>query len=125
MARKNQLVYKVAEAQSLGASFITAPTLIKYLDNVAYQIIQTGTPTGEFFVEASVDYAFDEVAQNVQNPGHWDALPLSTRLLLAGTPEDILVNLNQLPFTAIRVRYTRSSGTGTADIYLTARQIGG
>lgn len=124
MARKNQVTYKVATAQSLAADFISTPTWVKYLDNAAYQIIPTGTPTGEFFVEASVDYDVNE-AGVVTNPGHWDTLPLSVALTQTGTAEDILVNLNQLPFTAIRVRYAYTSGAGTADIFLSARTLGG
>lgn len=127
MARKNSLVYHVLSAQSMGASFTSSPTLVKNLDNCSYQIhFTTSDAVGTFSVEASVDYAIDETVNKVTNTGNWIPLQLS-----GGTPtaasanDDILINLNQVPFNAIRLKYTRVSGTGTADVYIMARQLGG
>ena len=60
------------------------------------------------------------------NPGNWINL-----VLAGGTPfvaaanDQILIDLNQLPFTAIRLSYTSTiAGTGVADIFITARQLG-
>ena len=128
MARKNQVVYALAANQSLAANFNTAPTLIKYLDNCSYQInVQTTDSIGSFAVEASLDYSIDELSGTVGNPGNWVELNLS-----GGTPavaaanDEILIDLNQLPFIAIRLAYTASTpGTGTCNIFVACRQLGG
>ncbi len=128
MARKNVVVYKVANAQSMAANFTTSPTLIKYLDNMAYQInISTTDSVGTFAVEASLDYAVDEVGNTVTNLGNWVPLNLAGGVPFAAAANDtILIDLNQLPFNAIRLSYTSgTAGTGHCDIYIMARQLGG
>lgn len=127
MARKNVLIYQLEDAKTMGASFTTSPTLVKYLDNCAYQInFTTSDAVGIFEVEASLDYSVNEVTNSVENSGTWVALDLSGGTPFAASANDqILINLNQLPFNAIRVKYTRTSGTGACDIFIMARQIGG
>lgn len=127
MARKNVVVHQLEQAKSLATSFTTEPTLVKYLDNVAYQInVTTSDSTGSFSVEASVDYAISEPTNLVTNPGNWVALPLGGTPSVAGANDSILVNLNQLPFNAVRVTYTPTvAGTGTCDVIIQCRQLGG
>lgn len=128
MARKNQLIYKVAEAQSLAADFTTPPTLIKYLDNCAYQInVTTTNSIGSFAVEASLDYAVDETTNHVSNNGNWIPLTLAGGNPIVNAANDtILIDLNQLSFAAIRLSYDAgTAGTGVVDIYIAARQLGG
>ena len=128
MARKNVNIYQLASSQSLAASFNTSPTLIKYLDNCAYQInVTTTNSTGTFSVQASLDYAKNEVTDVVTNSGNWIDLNLA-----GGTPsvaaanDQILIDLNQLPYNAIRLKYTPTiAGTGTCNIYVMTRQLGG
>jgi hypothetical protein len=127
MARKDTLVYPIAAAQSLSASFITPATAIRYTDNVSYQIVITTTnSTGTFNVQVSDDYVPPSETANA-NPGNWVTLTLQ-----GGTPtvasanDDIMISLNQLPFTGIRLQYVSgTAGTGIAKIVLTAKQIGG
>lgn len=127
MARKNVVVHTLEQDKSLAASFVTEPTLVKFLDNVAYQInIATTNSIGTFAVEASVDYAVNEPTGAVTNPGNWTALPLGGSPAAAGANDTILINLNQLPFNAVRVSYTASTpGTGTCDVLIQCRQLGG
>jgi hypothetical protein len=129
MARKNVVVHEIASAQSLAASFSTTPTIVKYYDNCSYQInITTSNSTGTFSVEVSNDYAVTEGGPEVvTNAGTWVALTLA-----GGTPavaaanDTIMINLNQLPFYAMRLTYTSTvAGTGTCDVYITSKQIGG
>lgn len=128
MARKNIVVTKIASAQSLAANFTSIPTIINYLDNVAYQInITTSNSTGTFAVQASLDYAVSEPGTQVTNSGTWATLPLGGGTpSVSGANDTILINLNQLPFAAVRLQYTSTvAGTGVADIYIEAKQIGG
>lgn len=131
MSRKNVVTKKIATAQSLGATFNSEPTVIQWLDNVAYQInVTTSNSTGTFAVQASLDYepsgSVDPISPGGVT-GNWVDLELS-----GGTPsvaaanDSILIDLNQLPYKAIRLRYTSTiAGTGTCDIYINSRQLGG
>ncbi len=130
MARKNTNRYHVATAQSLAASFSSTPTIIKNLDNCSYQIdITTTNSIGTFSVQGSNDYDRDEVSNVVSNTGHWITLTLggTTATPVANAAnDDIIINLNQLPFNAIRIIYTAgTAGTGHCDIWLMTKQIGG
>jgi hypothetical protein len=128
VARKDIVTYKIASAQSLAASFTTIPTLIKFLDNVAYQIITTTTnSTGTFSVQVSLDYAINEPTNKVINPGTWTDLTLAGGVpSVASANDTIAISLNQLPYNAIRLAYTSvTAGTGTIDAFITCKQVGG
>lgn len=127
MARKNVLKNKIATAQTLAASFNSLPTMIPFGDNCAYQVnVTTTNSTGTFSVQGSLDYV--QQTQDTKGvAGNWIDLSLG-----GGTPtvaaanDTILINLNQLPFNAVRIAYTSTiAGTGTADIYVMEKQIGG
>lgn len=128
MSRKLTLVHTLISDQSLSAGFTTPPTVVRYLDNCSYQIIVTTTDSvGTFAVQASNDYYVNEGNSNVvQNPGTWNDLTLA-----GGTPfvnhtnDTIMVNLNQLPFYAIRLIYrSTTAGTGTCSIYVVDKTVG-
>lgn len=129
MARKNVLDHVISESQSMAASFTTDPTVIQFLDNLAYQInCVTNNSQGIFSVEASLDYVpADPVAGKAANSGTWVELNLSgPTLAVPAADTDILIDLNQLPYKAVRLKYTSSvAGTGTCAIYLNSRQLGG
>lgn len=126
MARKNTLTYEVATNQSMAATFTTNPTVINYLDNISYQInITTSNSTGTFKIQASLDYSTGPIA-GAANSGHWVDLTLDGTPTAAGANDTIMINLNQVPFNALRMVYTAgTAGTGHCDIFLTAKQIGG
>ncbi len=127
MARKNFNDYEVSTNQSLATSFISPVTIISYMDNVGYQInITTSNSTGSFAVQVSNDYDSNELGTNVYNPGTWASLDLGGTPVAAGANDIISISLNQLPYKAIRINYTSNvAGTGTCDIYLSSKQVGG
>lgn len=127
MSRKNTLEYPLLTGQSLAASFTSPVTVVKNLDNVSYQInITTSDSTGTFAVEASNDYNISEVTNDVVSSGNWAALNIGGSPVAAAANDVILINLNQLPFKAVRITYTPSvAGTGTCDMKLVAKQLGG
>lgn len=126
MARKNTLLYPVLN-QSLAASFTSTPTIITYLDNISIQInITTTNSTGTFSIQGSNDYARTEPSDVVSNAGNWVDLTLSGTPTVAAANDSIIIDMNQLPFTAIRIKYTSTiAGTGHCDMYTVARQLGG
>lgn len=124
--RKNVVVYTVCEDRSLGASFQLDPTWIKFLDNASFQInVTTTNSEGTFAIEVSNDYAVNEVTGSVTNAGVWTALNLGGTPRVEATDTQIIIDLNQLGFKAMRVAYTSTvAGTGTCSAYLTAKEIG-
>lgn len=130
MARKDSVLYPLYPAsapKSMSASFSSPATIVRNLDNVSYQInIATTNSTGTFAIQASNDYAVNAETGLVINAGNWITLPLSGSPVAAGSADQILINLNQLPFNAVRFAYTPSvAGTGTLTAFLMAKQLGG
>lgn len=141
MPRKSTLVTQLgpngaiplAESSSaapfdLSTGFVTPPTVVRFLDNCSYQIIVNTTDSvGTFAVQASNNYYVNEGNDYVvMNPGTWNDLTLAGGTpFVSATDDTIIVNLNQLPFYAIRLIYRSTTpGTGTATIYITNKQIG-
>lgn len=126
MGRKNVLIHELVASQSLSSSFISPVTTIIYTDNVSYQInVTTTDSSGTFAVQVSDDYQTNPTTGAVMNPGTWDSLILSGTPSVSGATDSIIISMNQLPFTAIRLAYTSSvAGTGHADIYITTKAIG-
>ena len=104
--------YEVLSAV-LSANRTSAVTQISYQDNISYQCIVTGTCSGTFAVQGSLNY--QPTPQGVQNDpaasGDWVTLGTLT---VAGT-DLLLFDVNQCAFPNIRIIYTdASSGTGSA-----------
>lgn len=99
-----------------------------YKDSVAIQLQWTGTPTGTFVVQGSLDYN-PQLAQNsnqsgAPNNGTWTSLVLSSTPAASGSSGQALINLNQLGFPYIRTQYTNASGTGVLTGFLSAKSLG-
>lgn len=137
MARKNIILHSLFETvgnptgeQSLSASFISPVTSIQYQDNISYQIIGDGNASeGTFTVQGSNNYRYNNVTDVVTAQGDWVDLPLggsSSGPKFIGVADSIIIDMNQVPFAALRVKYTSTvAGTGKCKIFLVAKEIGG
>lgn len=103
------------------ATITSDVTDIRYLDNISIQCIFTGTPTGSFALEGSLDYY--KINGAVQNTGTWTPITLSSTPAASGSAGNILLDLNQLSFPYIRIVYTKTSGTGTLNVYISGKAI--
>ena len=117
--------FKVLTAGDMSQSSLTsAITAVQMVDNISYQFVFTGTPTGTFTIEVSADYEPGRSPNSEPaNPGHWDTLPITPALLALGTDGSIFVDLNQMGAPYIRAVYSRTSGTGSVDIFITAKAL--
>ncbi len=79
---------------------------ISRMDNVGLEVAWTGTPTGVISILAS-------------NSGiNFPALTFDPVLAQpAGSASSYLINLNQIPFKYICVKYVNASGTGVLSVY--------
>lgn len=124
--RKNTLITQILTSQSMAASFTSPVTVVANLDNCSYQInFTTANAVGSFAIQASNDYKSVQPGTAVQNAGNWVTLDIGGTPVAAGSSDTIVVDLNQLPFNAIRFVYTRTSGTGTLDAFISMKQLGG
>lgn len=104
------------------SSITSAVSNIEFLDNIGLQLIFTGTPTGTFSVELSIDYQQDQQG-NVINAGNWTAMSFSSSPVASGAAGTVYIDINQISAPWMRVKYTKTSGTGTLQGYLTAKMV--
>lgn len=90
-------------------------------DNIGLEAEWTGTPVGTFSVEASNQYD-PATAPNVTFKAVTLASPPANP---AGSASGWLLDLNQIPFKWVRLRYTNSSSTGTLNVWPFRKKIGG
>ena len=125
MARKDTLKsYVLLNAQSTASDFntYTNPTNIDYLDNVGIQVVWTGTSVGTLEVYGSNDTA------NVQQgtyPTNWSKFEFGAVINVDTTNSDLLIHMNQVPYSWIALKYIATSGTGTITAKLTVKMVGG
>lgn len=102
---------------------ITSPvTNVQFLDNISIQLNFTGTPTGTFDVEVSVNHEQDSQGV-VTESGNWVALPLNPAPVASGSADQIIIDLNQISQPWIRVVYTAGSGSGSLNMIISAKMI--
>ena len=90
------------------ATLTSSPSVVKYMDNVSYQAVYTGTAAGTFDVEVSHDGV------------NYSPLGLAVAVS-GGSPQ--FIDVNQTGAAYIRFTYTRVSGTGTLNVTVTAKEI--
>jgi hypothetical protein len=88
-------------AVSLGASTTSNPVDVTHLSNVAIHLIYTGTPTGTIDVEVSNDST------------NWIVLGSPNTVALSGAAGGTLLQLTNIGYYHLRIKYTRTSSTGT------------
>lgn len=113
-------------AQSMGSSITGTPIIIQYEDSVSIQLNFTGSPVGTFQIQGSLDYIPPQpgYADQATATGNWISLVLTPAPIASGAPDNVLIDLYALSFPYIRIVYTRTSGTGTLDAYVSCKALG-
>ena len=123
--RKNGLLkFKAISAGAMANTdtLTSAVSNIEYLDNVGIQFVFTGTPTGTFYVDVSIDHAQDQNG-NVSVAGTWTPVTLPSSPVASGAAGNVFIDLNQLSAPWVRFRYVNTSGSGTLDAYLCGKML--
>ena len=133
MSRKNVLTqYQIITNASMSSTVTSAVTNIQFLDNIGLQLNWTGSPTGNFAAQVSADYAIDIVTNTILSSGNWAPILLNywngssvttAPSIPASVGSPIYLDLNQLSAPYIRVVFTSSSGSGTANGYITSKAL--
>ena len=114
MSRKNVAQpYQIINSQSLLAPFTSVDTTITWLDNVGITLdVVTTDVIGEFFVQGTIDGVT------------WFDLDVQPTLTVAGANTKMILDLNQLPFHKVRIRFEFTSGTsGTVDAWIMSKML--
>ena len=113
---------QVATAQSMGATFSTPSVSLKKVKQLSIQCAYTGTPTGVWTIEVSLNRKEGVNGAFTDSDGTWIALASTqftgTLPVPAGAGSTFIIIVPISPFRRIRVTYTRTSGTGSADIWI-------
>lgn len=102
----------------------STPLYIQNTDNIAVQFNWSGTPSGSFFVDASVDFIRDPYG-NVTNLGNWNILSSTSVGQALSSSGLLLYTINQSPYPYIRTRYVPSSASssGVLNVWVGAKQL--
>lgn len=115
MSRKNVLTpyHWLVDGDMSSATLTSEETEVTYTDNVGISVSWTGNAEGVFAVEATIDGV------------NWSELNFGIAPQATGSADTHLLNLNQIPYKAIRLTYIKTTGTGTLNSYIMYKQTGG
>jgi hypothetical protein len=97
-------------AASLGVSVEGEAIDIRWIDRISAHLTWSGTPTGSFSVEGSNDKT------------HWVAIPMTVEVLAEGVANDAVIDI-ETAVKYVRLKYTRTSGTGSLTVKLYGKSI--
>lgn len=104
---------------SMATSLTSAITDGQFQDNLGFQIKwASANAVGVIAIEASINYDPHLLT------GDWIALTFSPTLQQPNSDNgNYLVNMSLFPYPYYRVTYTRTSGTGTLNIWVCAKEV--
>lgn len=113
-------------AQSMGSDITGPATIINTLPGISYDVAWTGNPIGTFSIQVSNTYS-QNVDGTVANAGNWNTLPPSafvgTLPTPAGSADHGFIDIVGTEAYAIRIVYTRVSGTGSLTVLASAKVL--
>lgn len=113
--------YPVITNGDMSGNLVSKITIIDKLSLISYAISWSGAaPVGDISVEVSNDYS-QNADGSVKNAGLWNTLPLSALTPVSGNVDNGFIDIELQGGYAMRLRYTRTSGTGTMQAVLSAK----
>jgi hypothetical protein len=113
--------YSVITDGDMSGNITSDVTIIQNLSMISYDISWSGTsPVGALSVQVSNTYSIDPGGA-VKNAGNWTTLTLSASANVSGNTGNGAIDIDATGFYAIRLVYTRTSGSGTMQAVLNAK----
>ncbi len=100
------------DSVSMGASSNGAAIHVESMTGFSIMAKWTGSPVGDFTLEAS-NNAFTDNVNNNENPDALWVTITGSDVAAGGTSGNQIWNVSDVYYKAVRVVYTRTSGTGT------------
>lgn len=105
----------------MSGSITSDVTIIQNLSLIGYDISWTGSsPVGAMSVQISNTYSLNPDG-TVRNAGNWTTLTLSAATNVSGNSGNGFIDVELTGANAIRLVYTRTSGTGTMNATIAAK----
>ena len=106
----------------MSGSITSEETDVKNLDVASIRVTWdiAGTPDGTLAIEA-----LQEKDNTPISPSDWFTVNLDATIVIDTSETEHQILFEQLPFDKIRLVYTPSSGSGTMNAKITAKQVGG
>ncbi len=105
---------------SMAGSLTSLVTIINQISIISYAVSWAGsTPVGTMSVQVSDDYSQNGDG-TVRNSGTWNTLPINT-MNVSGNTGNGFIDIYVTGAYAIRLLYTRSSGTGTMNATISGK----
>ena len=121
MQKNAILPQRIIEDGDMSGNLISDTINVQRMDRAYIQLVFTGSPVGDFFVEASADHTEDPSGKELVD-GTWIPLDLDPSPYAIGVADDIGIDLTVTAIPWIRVRYARTSGTGTLNTHLSGKE---
>ena len=113
--------FKVITAGDMSGNLTSKVTVIDDLSMISYSVSWSGaSPVGTITVQASNDYSTNADG-SVRNAGTWNTLTLSSICAVSGNTGNGMIDIDSLAGYAVRLVYTRTSGTGVIDATVVAK----
>lgn len=114
--------YSVISAGSMATSLTSAVTIVQKLSMISYDVTWAAgsSPVGVISVQVSNSYSQNEDG-SVKNAGSWTTLTLSSALAISGNTGNGFVDIDATGAYAIRLVYTRTSGSGTLNVVVAGK----
>lgn len=120
-SRPQAAPFSVITNGAMSANITSKPTIIQKLSMIAYDISWTGTaPVGVMSVQVSNTYS-ENADGTVKNAGSWTTLTLSTSPAVSGSTGNGIIDVDATGAYAMRIVYTRTSGTGVMNAVICAK----
>lgn len=105
--------YSVITNGNMSANITSLVTVIQTNGKVSYDVSWSGTaPVGSMSVQVSNTYT-QNADGSVRNAGNWTTLVLSSTTSVSGSTGNGFIDIDASAAYAVRLVYTRVSGTGT------------
>lgn len=123
MSSRPQLTpHKVITNGSMAGNLTSSVTIIQKLSMVSFDIAWSAgsTPVGTITVEVSNTYA-QNADGSVKTAGNWNTLTSLGTLSVSGNSGNGFIDIDDISAYAIRLVYTRSSGSGTLNVTINGK----
>ena len=116
--------YAIFDATSLAADATSEETSVAFIDYGVIDISWTGSsPVGNINLEF-LKIAYDRNSQNVDE---WQTInftgaPTGENIPISGASGEHQIQLNKMPSTRLRLKYVRTSGTGSLTAIISGKE---
>ena len=113
--------HKVVDAGDMSDDITSDVTVIQNITRIGYQVVWSAgsTPVGTVTVEVSNDYSQNGDGSE-RNAGSWTAVA-GISASVSGNSGNGYIDIADISAYAIRLVYTRASGSGTLDVTICAK----